>query len=171
MERKSPTANTRFRFEQSHINSGRFFYLYYFCVFYCLGYAIVRERFDKRTEQTYFTYHFSIRALSLFNVFYLLFYPNGKKVVPINIGDYLSNIGLAQWIMDDGTFNGGVILQTNAFQIAEVELLISVLKNNFNLNSHIRFERKQPIIYLPSSELPLLKSLVLDHMHLLLIIN
>lgn len=56
-------------------------------------------------------------------------------------------------------------MQTNAFQIAEVELLISVLKANFNLNSHIRFERKQPIIYITSSELPLLKSLVLDHMH------
>jgi len=67
--------------------------------------------------------------------------------------------------MDDGTFNGGVILQTNAFQITEVELLISVLKINFNLNSHIRFERKQPIIYTPSSELPLFRSLVLDHMH------
>lgn len=113
----------------------------------------------------YSTLHFSSRALPFFTPFYNLFYSEGRKIVPCNIVDYLTNIGLAQWIMDDGTLNGGVVLQTDAFTIKEVELLINALKTNFDLISYIRFERKNPVIYIPASQLVLLRSLVIEHMH------
>lgn len=67
--------------------------------------------------------------------------------------------------MDDGTKNGGVVLQTDSYSIKEVELLINALSTNFGLISYIRFERKNPVIYIPSSQLVLLRSLVLEHMH------
>jgi len=34
LERKSSTANTRFRFEQSYINEGRFFFIYIISLFF-----------------------------------------------------------------------------------------------------------------------------------------
>ena len=37
--------------------------------------------------------------------------------------------------MDDGSFRYGLTLQTNAFSVSDVELLISVLKSNFDIIS------------------------------------
>lgn len=56
----------------------------------------------------------------------------------------------------------GLTLYTNAFSILEVELLISVLQTNFGISSRIRFERNQPVIYIPANQIELLKSLVLE---------
>jgi len=49
--------------------------------------------------------------------------------------------------MDDGHYtNYGLILQTNAFTVPDVNLLVQVLYTNFHLKSQIRFEKGQPII-------------------------
>ena len=46
------------------------------------------------------------------------------KIVPLNIGEILTPIGLAHWIMDDGYKHGnGLILATESFSLKEVELL------------------------------------------------
>jgi hypothetical protein len=34
-----------------------------------------------------------------------MFYPNGKKIVLLDIEEHLTEIGLAFWIMDDGGKN------------------------------------------------------------------
>lgn len=73
LERKSPKANVRFRYEQSKNNADRFYFLYQFFVFYCLSYSNLRVRFDKRTNNTYYSLHFSTRSLPIFNPFYILF--------------------------------------------------------------------------------------------------
>lgn len=43
--------------------------------------------------------------------------------------------------MGDGSFRYGLTLQTNAFSVSDVELLISVLKSNFDIISRITFEQ------------------------------
>ena len=65
-----------------------------------------------------------------------MFYLSGKKVIPSNIGDYLTHISLAFWICDDGSWNSVgryVTLCTDSFTLKEVELLIEVLNKKFNL--------------------------------------
>ena len=101
----------------------------------CASNVRLRERFDKRTSKIYSTLHFSTRSLPFFNLYYQLFYVNKVKVVPSNIGILLSPVALGQWIMDDGSFKSGLTLQTNAFSVSDVELLISVLKSNFDIIS------------------------------------
>lgn len=65
------------------------------------------------------------------------------KILPLNIGELLTPIGLALWIQDDGYRNGNaLVLCTECFTKSEVELLISVLRDNFGLTSNIQ-ERKQ----------------------------
>ena len=65
------------------------------------------------------------------------------KILPLNIGELLTPIGLALWIQDDGSRSGnGLVLCTECFTLSEVELLRSVLRDNFGLTSTIR-ERKQ----------------------------
>ena len=130
----------------------------------CASNVLLRERFDKRRGKVYNTLHFSTRSLPFFNLYYELFYDNKVKVVPSNIGILLSPIALGQWIMDDGSFKYGLTLQTNAFSVSDVELLISVLKSNYDIISHIRFERNQPIIYIPADQIDKLKLIVLSYM-------
>lgn len=56
------------------------------------------------------------------------------KIVPLNIEELLTPIGLAHWIMDDGFKHGnGIVLSTESFSLAEVELLKNVLKSKFDL--------------------------------------
>ena len=61
------------------------------------------------------------------------------KIVPINIGELLTPIGLAHWIMDDGYIHGnGLILATESFSLNEVELLKTVLESKFDLKVTIQ---------------------------------
>jgi len=56
------------------------------------------------------------------------------KIVPLNIADLLTPIGLAHWIMDDGYWSqGSVFLCTDSFTSTEVDLLIYVLQSQFGL--------------------------------------
>jgi hypothetical protein len=164
LEKKSMKSNTRFRYEQSIKHKARFYFTYKYFALFCSSNAILRERLDKRTNKIYGTLHFSTRALPFFNPFYELFYVNNIKVIPNSIGSLLTEIGLAQWIMDDGSFKSGLTLQTNAYTNTDVDLLISVIYNNFGIKSYMRLERNQPIIYIPADQIELLRSLVIPLM-------
>jgi hypothetical protein len=71
--------------------------------------------------------------------------------------------------MDDGSFSGsGLKLHTNAFSIEELNLLIEVLKKNFNLIATKQVsnrEKSQYILYISKNQLPLLTELVKNYMH------
>jgi LAGLIDADG DNA endonuclease family len=58
---------------------------------------------SKITGKEYSFIRFNTLAFPCFNEFYALFSPNGIKVIPLNIGELLTPIGLAYWILDDGS--------------------------------------------------------------------
>ena len=65
-------------------------------------------------------------------------YLEGKKIVPTNIKDLLTIMGLCYWICDDGCWcNKGVHLCTNSFTLEEVNLLVKALYDNYNLKCSI----------------------------------
>lgn len=97
---------------------------------------------NPKTGKPVSQYHFASRALvSLTEVhkqWYIFNKENNKfiKIVPLNIGELLTPIGLAHWIMGDGywdTYNKTIDICTDNFTLSEVELLISVLKEHFDL--------------------------------------
>ena len=91
---------------------------------------------DSRTNKNYSSLTLRTRSLPLFTEYYKLFYLNGVKVIPNNIGDLLTPLGLAHWIMQDRSYHKvskGVALCTDSFQKEEIQLLLSVLQKNFNL--------------------------------------
>nr|YP_009926598.1 hypothetical protein [Wolfiporia cocos]QNH92656.1 hypothetical protein [Wolfiporia cocos] len=58
------------------------------------------------------------------------------KIVPSNIGELLTPMGLAHWIMGDGYRNKAdktIEICTDNFTFSEVEFLINVLKDKFDL--------------------------------------
>ena len=89
-------------------------------------------------------YHFSSRALpsitQIHNQWYIWSDDNKKfiKIIPSNIFDILTPIGLAHWLMGDGYWDKSsksALLCTDNFTLDEVKLLISVLDTKFNLYS------------------------------------
>jgi LAGLIDADG DNA endonuclease family len=123
--------NAGLRFEQSIIHEDYIRYLYNLFKFYCSSepYTYTRSP-NLKTGVSYSSVRFITYSLPCFNELYELFYPLGKKIVPQNIGDLLTPLGLAFWIADDGSFKkseSAVILCTDGFTHEEVKLLASVL--------------------------------------------
>ena len=77
-------------------------------------------------------------------------------------------MGLAFGIMDDGGSgsNGALNLHTDSYTLSEVNLLIEVLKRNFDINSRAQLKRPgQWIIVIPKKEVPKVVELTISHMH------
>lgn len=91
--------------------------------------------------------------LPCFNYLCLLFYNDRKKIIPSNITDFLTEVGLAFFlnnIMDDGGVGSGGILNLNTDSDTEneIELLMDALTQNFNLKcrkSRFYKKKKEPI--------------------------
>lgn len=97
---------------------------------------------NPKTGKPITQYHFSTRSLvsltEIHKQWYILNKENNKftKIVPLNIAELLTPIGLAHWVMGDGYWDNSdktINICTDNFYLAEVVLLISVLKENFNL--------------------------------------
>lgn len=128
---------------------------------------IINNKPDKRTGKVYSSIKFNTYSLPCFNEYFDLFYPNGKKIIPTNIYTLLTPLGLAYWICDDGEFkkkNRAVILNTQGFTLEEVELLISVLTDKFDLKCTINKNKNGYVIRISAKSLSVLQNLCALHM-------
>jgi len=94
---------------------------------------------------------------------YDFFYPEGNKIIPLNIGDLLTPLGLCYWICDDGCFEKtarGVTLATHSFSELEVNLLAKTLTNKFGLNCAIYKNKGGFIIRISTKSLKDLQTLL-----------
>jgi hypothetical protein len=74
-----------------------------------------------------------------------MFYLNNIKVVPSDIFNLLTEIGLAHWIMDDGSKHGkGLHLNVYAFSTEDVNRLINTLENKFGFKCSIHLKENKP---------------------------
>jgi hypothetical protein len=131
--RPKPSVNTRLAFIQSIIHNDYLLHLYELFKDYCKKAPITAiPKAHKQTGKVYPNVRFESRSLPCFNYFYDIFYPSGKKCIPLNIGEILTPLSLAYWIADDGGWNKinkHVVLCTESFTSEEVELLINVLNS------------------------------------------
>lgn len=105
---------------------------------------------------------------SNFNWIHDVWYVNGVKKVPSIIGQYLTPLALAIWIMDDGGKLGkGLKLQTNSFSYSDCLFLIKVLNDNFNIKSNVQKAGvpNQYHIYIWKESMPLVREIVLPYIH------
>jgi hypothetical protein len=90
------------------------------------------------------------------------------RVVPANIGDLLTALGLAYWICDDACFcktSGRLIICTDSFSLDEVTLLANTLNAKWDLECYInKTSNGDYRIIIPRSSLPKLQSLLKDIM-------
>jgi hypothetical protein len=170
--RRSITGNPRFIFNQSGKKEKHsYFELVYktfkpFCILDSNPY--IRKWNDIKTGKEYSSVNFTTLQLPCFIEPYLMWYKNGKKKVPANILEILTPLGLAHWIMGDGSKqNLGLHLSVYAFTKEDVNLLIEVLELKFGLNCSIHNLSSigdKPRIYIWKEYMPLLKDIVSRYM-------
>ena len=83
---------------------------------------------------------FNTFSFSSFNWIRESFYPNGIKIIPSIIDDYLTAQGLAILIMDDGCYikNKGIRIATLSYTYEEVLFLSQLITKKFNLKTTIQ---------------------------------
>lgn len=164
---------TRLCFRQSVIHKKYLFWLYKF--FYDRGYCSNLEpiKYTRKLKKgdlvtEYYGYEFNTFTFRSFNWIYEMFYKKGKKVLSPNIGQFITPLALAVWIMDDGGWaNPGVRISTHRFSLEEVQMLSNILINKFDLDCTVQ---KIGIvdkysIYIKGSSVPTLRKWVLPHIH------
>lgn len=99
-----------------------------------------------------------------FQPYGLQFYAGGRKKVPELISDWLGPRAFAYWYMDDGSMKSreskGVLLNTQAFLLAEVERLIEVLQAQLGLRATVRHQSDGLQIYVAGSSYEEFRSLI-----------
>ncbi len=160
-------SNARLVITQSEKQSDLVYHIYDLFKDFCGSAPVKKSSLIKETGNTRHYVTFATRTLPCFNNLYSQFYNNRVKIVPLNIKDSLTAVGLAYWLMGDATWVGsGVRIQTDNFTLKEVNLLIDVINSKFGLNSSINVANKskgQYSIYIPKKDLDLLRTLVTPH--------
>ena len=94
---------------------------------------------------------FSTWTYTSFNWIHDIWYKNNIKRVPESIGQYLTPLALAIWIMDDGAkVSKGLKLSTNSFTFNECLILVKALNYNFNIKASVQSagSKDQYILYI-----------------------
>lgn len=165
IQRRSIFSNSRFMYAQSGKEAKiEYFNLVfsYFSVFCTANYSpLSRTHVDSRNKVAYLVISFATMQLVCFNAIHSLFYINKTKIVPHNIFDLLTPIGLAFWIMDDGSRqNDGLHLSVYSYNSDSVNRLLNTLQEKFNLKCSIHNHDRGPRIYIWAESMPHLRSLV-----------
>ncbi len=161
--------STRFQIEQGIINVAYIHYLslYFYKSGYCarpVPILVKKSKFLTSNSNTFinsdysddfnnnskdkienrFNYRLTLFSFTSFNWIYESFYTKveGKNVVkkiPLFISEYLTPIGLANWIMQDGSYQKGqgIKIATNSFTYDECKFLALTLTNKYNLKTSV----------------------------------
>lgn len=99
------------------------------------------ERIHPKSKETYKYCRWQSSAGPAFGKWRKYFYPNGKKIIPNDIGDFLTEpITLAVWYMDDGYFNK---IDRNSYiylgRVTHIEAEISreAIQKNFGIEATV----------------------------------
>lgn len=96
-----------------------------------------------------------------------IWYINNIKRVPDCIGEYLTPLALAVWIMDGGSkVSQGLKLSTNSFTYNDCLKLVTVLNDNFNIKAKVQSagSKDQYIIYVWKQSMQDLRNIVSPYM-------
>jgi heme/copper-type cytochrome/quinol oxidase subunit 1 len=130
---------------------------------YCPHYIFYKK--EKYLNKYYDSYYFYTRTLPCLQEFKNFYNDKNKKIIPLNLFDYLNFEMLAHWIMCDGTRkNNALILQTDSYTIQEVVFIINILIIKFNLNCTIHYQRNNPVIYIKTRSINKIRDKIKPYM-------
>ena len=106
-------------------------------------------------------YYFRTVSNPIFDEYRQIFYEETKKKVPENIRNLLTPLGLAVWIMDDGSRDKGCIrISTHNFDYSHHLKLQKILKAKFGIKSNIQRAKDKFWLWVKSESTPNLLKLI-----------
>jgi len=106
-------------------------------------------------------YYFRTVSNPDFDEYRQMFYEGEKKKVPNNISNLLTPLGLAVWIMDDGSKDKGCVrISTHNFTYSEQLKLQKTLKAKFGIECNIQKAKDKFWLWIRSESIPNLLELV-----------
>lgn len=85
------------------------------------------------------SYYFNTKGHKVLNKYFDMFYSTGKKVVPQEFEEHITNDALLYWILDDGTKSGTSFeITADGFSKEDCERVIDVLKRKFGYETKLR---------------------------------
>jgi len=161
---------TRFCFQQEHLHNS--YLLWFHNYLNELGYCNstipkIATRLGKNGKLRYLS-RFKTYTFSSFNWIHESFYKDGIKVIPENIGEYLSPLALAVWIQDDGgKVSSGLKIATNSFTYDEVNFLAKILREKYNLKISVvkAGALNQYNLYISKSSMKNLAEIIKPYLH------
>ena len=123
------------------------------------------ERIHPKSKETYKYCRWQSSAGPAFGKWRKYFYPNGKKIIPINIGEILTEpITLAVWYMDDGYFNKidrNSYIYLGRVTRTETEILQKAIMKNFDIVATI-YDKKNKgfVLFFGAKETKKLQALI-----------
>lgn len=146
--------------------------------------------YDPRTDKSYERYYFNTTIQPVLAEYGKLFYKKAStldensarseksntartkwvKVLPENIDELITPLGLAYFYMHDGALkwagrSNAVRLCTDHFTVSEVRRLCETFKRKFDLDCSIQLKDAKPRIYIKERSYSNLRELILPHLH------
>ena len=148
LQRVNKEGDARLQFKQKYSQFEYLYSVFFLLCHYCSKNPMVNKVYLHK--KTFYALSFTTRSLPCITELYNLFYPHGKKIIPLNIYELLTWEALAHWIQGDGTYSSGITIQTQSFTIEEMVLLVNVLIIKFQLECTIHTQGKYNVIYIRS---------------------
>jgi hypothetical protein len=95
-----------------------------------------------------------------------IFYPDGKKQIPENLGKFLTPLSLAVWYMDDGYYykrDNCSYLYLGNVTIKEAEIVVQAFQEKFNILGKAKKKKKGYAIYFSPTETKKMKNILKDY--------
>lgn len=154
-ERPNSNRSTRLIFKHTDKQIDYIEHLYFLFKDYCKSSPIALSWFDNRPNRNkvYKAIKFSTRSLPCFNEFRELFYNDeGVKIIPSNLGDYLTPRALAFWFQDDGYKSvNGFYFCTESFTYEENRFLVKLLQDKFGFECGVHTHTNGHRLYVQST--------------------
>jgi len=161
----SNSKNARFGFKQALSNSAYVWFVFNILSHYCS--SSPRLTSGIRAGKRFFGLQILTRLMPCRTELHSLFYINGVKIIPDNIFELLTPVGLAHLIRGDGSVaRQGLILCTDSCSLPDVVRLMNVLIIRYELVCTLHKKKEnQYRIYISSKSIPRLQRIVGPYMH------
>lgn len=133
-EKRKDGTRIIFNHKAMHLNYSLTLHDFLFAVGYCnrSDTSIIIKELGKKGK-LFKTRCFNTWTYTSFDWIYDMWYKNNVKTVPRSIGEYLTPLALAVWIMDSGVKVPLGLSFSKSFSLLECELLARALHDNFGL--------------------------------------
>lgn len=160
-EKMKDGTRINFNHKSMHLNYPLALHNFLFTVGYCdhSNTSNISKELGKKGKH-YKTMNFYTWTYTSFDWIYDMWYKNNVKTVPQSIGEYLTPLAIAIWVMDRGVkVSSGGLSFSNYFTLSECELLARALHHSFELKVNI-FNKGIPFqysIHIPKESMVCLK--------------